>query len=58
LFESEKPASVVKKHPDLAPNYGYIDVGIKFAEANLPEACGKNSSGLQDGKFCKKNNSR
>ena len=36
-FEKDKPAFVVKKHPDLAPAYGVVDAAKKFAETNLPE---------------------
>lgn len=37
-FESDNPAFVVKKHPDVAPGYGIVDAAKKFAEANLPES--------------------
>jgi hypothetical protein len=36
-FEKDKPSSVVRIHPDLAPAYGVMDAAKKFAERNLPE---------------------
>jgi hypothetical protein len=45
-FESDKPAFVVEKHPDLAPGYGIVDAARKFAEANLPESAREEFIGL------------
>jgi hypothetical protein len=45
-FEKEKPSFVIKKHPDLAPAYGVVDVAKKFAEAHLPEAAREEFVGL------------
>jgi hypothetical protein len=45
-FENDKPAFVVKKHPDLAPGYGIVDAAKKFAEVNLPESAREEFIGL------------
>jgi hypothetical protein len=45
-FEKDKPSSVVKNHPDLAPAYGIIDAAKKFAESNLPESARDEFIGL------------
>jgi hypothetical protein len=46
LFESDKASLVVKKHPDLAPAYGVVDVAKKFADAHLPEDAREEFVGL------------
>lgn len=45
-FDKDKPISVVKKHPDLAPAYGVIDAAKKFADSNLPEEAREEFVGL------------
>jgi len=45
-FDNDKPSTVVKKHPDLAPAYGVIDAAKKFAESNLPETAREEFVGL------------
>lgn len=37
-FEEEKPASVVKRYPDLAAAYGIVAAAKSFASEKLPEA--------------------
>jgi hypothetical protein len=45
-FEKDKPAFVLKNHPELAPAYGVVDVARKFAEAHLPEDAREEFVGL------------